>query len=156
MENLINKIIDVTKEEWSFVTNKKLNGMVYLGGEKNISFKEPDTLESIKDNKLSEIKKQYNDSISQLVDESTTQEEKDSWDLQETEARAYLSDFGADTPLIDNMLLTRPSYTKETLVEVIIYKADLYKQHFGKILGLYQERIKLLNEAETIEDVKNI
>ena len=54
--------------------------------------------------------------------------------------------------LIDNMLLGRKEQEdKSELVAVIIIKADIYLEMYGKLLGEYQRVYKLIEACTTKE-----
>jgi hypothetical protein len=62
-----------------------------------------------------------------------------SWPKQETEARAWLANNSAATPLIDALASTR-GVPKTELVSRIIEKADLFAQVSGQLIGQRQAR----------------
>lgn len=64
--------------------------------------------------------------------------EVSTWAKQETEARGWLNDNTYPTPLLDGILVSRTKYTKQTLAEKIITKADAYASAIGTQLGLKQ------------------
>ncbi|KAJ8740050.1 hypothetical protein H9Y13_18745 [Aeromonas veronii] len=63
---------------------------------------------------------------------TSTQAEIDSWPQQAAEARAYLADDRANTPLIDGIAL--PWEDKEALCRDVIAKNDRYAAAMGDIL----------------------
>lgn len=68
------------------------------------------------------------------ITEQYTQEERDSWPVQEAEATAWLADSSALTPFIDAMIVE----TGETKLEIatrIKAKADAFKLAVGTALG---------------------
>ncbi len=80
-----------------------------------------------------------------------------SWDKQEAEARAYLADVEAATPLV-NSLATARGIDKAELVSKIIGKADLFAGISGGLIGTRQgleDQLDTLAEDEdaTPEDV---
>lgn len=80
-----------------------------------------------------------------------------SWKLQEDEARAWVSDNTIATPLVDALLSGRElGETKAELIGKIIAKADAYKMFYGYLLGRLHLRIKQIEEATTIEEVKAV
>jgi lipopolysaccharide biosynthesis protein len=68
------------------------------------------------------------------------QYERDTFPIQEAEARAYLQDNNANTPLIDAIAQNR-GIDKEALVNKIITKADQLKTAIGSILGKKQKEL---------------
>lgn len=69
------------------------------------------------------------------------------WTKQEQEARAYLLDDTASTPLIDAICLARDC-DKSYLVGKIIEKADAYAIAVGTLTGIRQKQEKLITEGE--------
>jgi hypothetical protein len=63
-----------------------------------------------------------------------TQEEIDTFPVQEAEARAYAADNTASTPLID-AIISESGETKADLITSILTKAGLLKIGAGKALG---------------------
>lgn len=95
---------------------------------------------------LKDINKEYEDAVRNLTID-TPDSEKQTWLKQESEARAYLSDTMAFTPLIDAMCETR-NCTKEYMVNKIIEKADAYAVAIGRLTGLRQKQEKLITQGE--------
>lgn len=89
---------------------------------------------------LKDINKEYEDAVRSLTID-TPDSEKQTWLKQESEARAYLSDTMALTPLIDAMCETRKC-TKEYMVNKIIEKADAYAVAIGRLTGIRQAKEK--------------
>lgn len=63
---------------------------------------------------------------------TSAQAEIDTWALQAAEARAYLADGSANTPIIDGIAL--PWEDKEALCHEVITKSDQYAAAMGDIL----------------------
>lgn len=95
---------------------------------------------------LKDINKEYEDAVRNLTID-TPDSEKQTWLKQESEARAYLSDTMAFTPLIDAMCETR-NCTKEYMVNKIIEKADAYAVAIGRLTGLRQAKEKFITQGE--------
>lgn len=95
---------------------------------------------------LKDINKEYEDAVRKLTID-TPDSEKQTWVKQESEARAYLSDNMALTPLIDAMCETR-NCTKEYMVNKIIEKADAYAVAIGRLTGLRQAKEKFITQGE--------
>lgn len=89
---------------------------------------------------LKDINKEYEDAVRKLTID-TPDSEKQTWLKQESEARAYLSNDMALTPLIDAVCETRKC-TKEYIVNKIIEKADAYAVAIGRLTGLRQAKEK--------------
>ena len=89
---------------------------------------------------LKDINKEYEDAVINLAID-TPDSEKQTWLKQESEARAYLSDNTALTPLINAVCETRKC-TKEYIVNKIIEKADAYTVAIGRLTGLRQAKEK--------------
>ncbi|PPC95752.1 MAG: hypothetical protein CTY32_08630 [Methylotenera sp.] len=84
--------------------------------------------------------------------------ERESWKKQETEARAYVADSAASTPLIDALAATR-GVDKAELVSRIINKADLFATISGQLIGKRQaleDAVNALPESATPEDIAAI
>lgn len=90
---------------------------------------------------ISKLNEEYSYRLHRLLS-NTTQEEKETWIKQEQEARNYLLDNNAYTPLIDAMLISRTDHTKESLVNKILEKAENYSIEVGKLLGEKQAKEK--------------
>ena len=95
---------------------------------------------------LKDISKEYEDAVRKLTID-TPDSEKQTWVKQESEARAYLSDTTALTPLIDAMCETR-NCTKEYIVNKIIEKADAYAVAIGRLTGTRQAKEKLIVQGK--------
>lgn len=75
----------------------------------------------------------FNETMSPIVD-SVSQLERDTWIVQEQEARAWLADPTVEAPFI-YMLASSRGVDIETLVHKIIAKADAYSSMLAKALG---------------------
>lgn len=76
-----------------------------------------------------------------------------SWSKQESEARAFVSDPNAATPLLD-ALATARDIDKTELVNRVIAKADLFANLSGQIIGTrqaLQDALSALPDEATIE-----
>lgn len=95
--------------------------------------------------KALEIEQDFMSGIAQLR-LAYLSEERESWDMQVEQARAWLADNGAVTPLLDNMLVELSSIgvDKSTLVASILDKRSEYEDAYGSRLGEYQRRRKQL------------
>ncbi|MDX1809728.1 MAG: hypothetical protein R3331_09330 [Sulfurospirillaceae bacterium] len=80
-----------------------------------------------------------------------------SYDKQEQEARAWNVDNTIATPFIDALLASRNlGETKQQLVDKIIQKADAYASAYASMLGKFQDIIKQIQNATTVDAVKAI
>ena len=95
---------------------------------------------------LKDINKEYEDAVRSLTTD-TPDNEKQTWLKQENEARAYLSDNTALTPLID-MICEARNCTKEYIVNKIVEKADVYAVAIGRLTGIRQAKEKLIIQGE--------
>lgn len=75
----------------------------------------------------------FNETMSPIVN-SVSQLERDTWLVQEQEARAWMVDPTVETPFI-YMLASSRGVDIETLVHKIIAKADVYSSMLAKALG---------------------
>ncbi len=78
-----------------------------------------------------------------------------SWSKQEAEARAFVADAAAATPLLD-ALATARGIAKADLAAWVIAKADLFAQISGGIIGKRQKLEDQLEVATTTEEVAAI
>jgi hypothetical protein len=82
-----------------------------------------------------------------------------SFDKQESEARAYLDDAAAPTPLL-NALAEHREMDKDELVRRVIEKADAFAAASGAIIGKRQKLEDALNvltsDANTLNDIAAI
>ena len=119
--------------------------------------KRPLTQSELKQYQLSEINTAFENSMRQITD-SIPATERESWAKQETEARAYINNNSAQTPLIDALASSR-SVDKAELVGRIIAKADLFAGISGTLIGRRQaleDDLDALPETATAEDVAAI
>lgn len=112
------------------------------------------TLEDLKQDKLQEIN-QWADELSNRLTDSYPVSEVSSWYKQELEARAFLEDDEAPTPLLDSMSAAR-KLEKSILALRIIYKSDLFAVLSGHIIGGRQRLEDLIELATTAAEVNAI
>lgn len=93
-----------------------------------------------------EAKEEYELKANELI-ANTPSSEVSTWTKQEAEARAYLLDNTASTPLIDAIYTAR-EVEKIFLVSKIIEKADAYSIAIGTLLGTKQKQEKQLTPGE--------
>jgi len=113
----------------------------------------PLTLTELKAQKIAEINYAFEQSMNQLKS-GYPQDEILTWSKQESEARAYLADNNAETPLLDGYVIVK-SVTKTNLANAIIAKADMFATICGQLVGKRQYLEDIINGA-TIEGIANI
>lgn len=86
---------------------------------------------------LNKVNADFETAISSLTSSIPTSEIS-TWTKQESEARAYLLDSTASTPLIDGICLAR-GVDKSYLVDKIIEKVDAYTAIVGMLTGARQK-----------------
>jgi len=80
-----------------------------------------------------------------------------SWTKQEEEARAWVADNSAVTPMVDILLTARNlNETKAEFVDKIISKADHYVVVYAGYLGRLQSAMHLIDAATTEADLDEI
>lgn len=116
----------------------------------------PKTLNEVKAIKLSTIKTYYENAVRTMTG-NTDPAEMASWTKQEQEARAWIADNTAITPIIDNLIIGRDmGESKADLVAKIIAKADAYAVAYAQVLGAYHAKQKAIEVATTVEEVEAI
>lgn len=116
-------------------------------------FEFPQTLAEAKSKKLSIFSTQYESAVKAMIGDTDTSEMA-SWTKQESEARAWIADNTALTPVIDNLLIGRNmGETKAQLVAKIIAKADGYAVAYSQVLGQYHAKQKSIEACATVEEV---
>lgn len=104
--------------------------------------------------KLSEINAACQRALESLTP-TYPERELTTFDKQETEARAYLADTTAFTPLL-SALATARGIELADLVQRVIAKADAFAAASGAIIGQRQALEDRLDAAQTLEDVQAI
>lgn len=118
----------------------------------------PKTFEELKKEALSQALNEFNKACD-VITQNAPPKEIDSWKKQEDEARAWVTDNTAPTPLIDGLLLSRAlaGETKAILVQKIIDNSDLWATAYSEVLGTYQNRTKRINSpTTTITDIEAV
>lgn len=114
------------------------------------------TLEEAKDCKTAGIKLKHNDALSEAHG-TVAFFEVTSYETQVLEALSYIKDNSFSTPLIDGLLTSRGfGETKDELVAKIIAKHEIYVVKFAELLGKFQNLIKRIEVATTVEEVESI
>ncbi|MDD3452553.1 hypothetical protein [Sulfurimonas sp.] len=93
--------------------------------------------------KIKNINREYETAIAQLI-QGTPESEKNTWSKQEAEARAYIADHTASTPLIDGIATAR-GVDRVYLIGKIIEKADAYTVAIAQLTGARQAKEDQLN-----------
>lgn len=114
----------------------------------------PPSLEEVKAAKLSEVNAAYDEAVSAMVSTYPSTELL-TFDKQESEARAWLSNSSAETPLV-NALAAGRGMDKGELVSRIITKADAFAVATGYLTGQRQRYEDQLEAATTAEEVAAI
>lgn len=115
------------------------------------------TIAQLKQSKRAEINACFEAAIQQIT-AGYPASETSSWGKQETEARAYVANNSAPTPLIDALASNR-SVDKAELVTRIITKADLFAGISGTLIGRRQgleDDLDALPALATAEDIAAI
>lgn len=145
-EDIFNKPINEQDGIWSLVDGEVVK----------LPFPAP-TIESLIANRRYEINLSFENAMQQIT-KGYPGNEVSSWAKQESEARAYLANHSAQTPLIDALAAGR-GVDKADLVGRIIAKADLFAGISGTLIGRRQaleDTLDALPETATAEDVAAI
>jgi hypothetical protein len=119
-------------------------------------FTAAELLSQAKIDKLEEVTKAYKAAVAALIG-NTDQYEMSSWTKQEAEARAYIANNAAPTPLLSGMVAARGlRETVAQLATIVIANADAYQAAYATILGSYQAKQKAIDAAKTVEEVQAI
>lgn len=112
------------------------------------------TLEEAKAAKLAEINTAANKTIAALT---TTYPDREisTFYKQEAEARAYMADPAAPTPLLSALAKAR-DIDMDELVKRVIAKADAFAAASGYIIGQRQALEDQLDACRTVKEVQNI
>lgn len=107
--------------------------------------------------KIEELKNEFDKIVNEFLFD-TSLSEKLSWDKQESEARAFLSEPTTPTPYLDLLVISRnKGETKEVFANLIVAKANLYVEFHGNLLGTYHSKLAEINsktaDADNIIDV---
>lgn len=97
-----------------------------------------------KEQVIKKISEYYDNIINSLTIETAT--EKSTWGLQFYEATKWLEDRFFTTPMLDSILLSK-EYSKEVLVDKVIFNYTSYTTKVGKLLG---EKQKLISSITNI------
>ncbi|WP_422444181.1 hypothetical protein [Endozoicomonas sp. ALB091] len=112
------------------------------------------SLDETKAAKLKEINDWADQTLSKITS-AYPHHEVVSWDKQEAEARKFLLDSGAYTPLLDALAAAR-GIDKAELCQRVVVKAELFQQLTGQVFGQRQKLEDLLDQADSVEAVEAI
>lgn len=112
------------------------------------------TLDEAKAAKLSEINAAADRTIATLT-ATYPDREISTFDKQEAEARAYMADPEAPTPLLSALAKAR-GISMDELVKRVIAKADAFAVASGSIIGQRQALEDRLDACTTLEEVQGI
>lgn len=112
------------------------------------------TFKEAKAAKLSEINKAANKIMAALIS-TYPDHEISTFDKQEAEARAYMADPTAPTPLLSALAKAR-GLSMDELVKRVIAKADVFATASGYIIGQRQALEDQLDTCKTLEEVQSI
>lgn len=112
------------------------------------------TFKEAKAAKLSEINKAADKIMAALIS-TYPGREISTFDKQEAEARAYMADPTAPTPLLSALAKAR-GLSMDELVKRVIAKADTFATASGYIIGQRQALKDQLDACKTLEEVQSI
>lgn len=112
------------------------------------------TFKEAKAAKLSEINKAADKIMAALIS-TYPDREISTFDKQEAEARAYMADPTAPTPLLSALAKAR-GLSMDELVKRVIAKADAFAAASGYIIGQRQTLEDQLDTCKTLEEVQSI
>lgn len=112
------------------------------------------TFKESKAAKLSEINKAADKIMAALIS-TYPDREISTFDKQEAEARAYIADPEAPTPLLSALVKAR-GISMDELVKRVIAKADAFAAASGYIIGQRQALEDQLDTCKTLEEVQSI
>lgn len=112
------------------------------------------TFKESKAAKLSEINKAADKIMAALIS-TYPDREISTFDKQEAEARAYMADPEAPTPLLSALAKVR-GISMDELVKRVIAKADAFAAASGYIIGQRQALEDQLDTCKTLEEVQSI
>lgn len=112
------------------------------------------TFKEAKAAKLSEINKAADKIMAALIS-TYPDREISTFDKQEAEARAYMADPTAPTPLLSALAKAR-GLSMDELVKRVIAKADAFAVASGYIIGQRQALEDQLDTCKTLEEVQSI
>jgi hypothetical protein len=107
-------------------------------------------LEWLKSMKLAEIMGAYERDVAAILQRPADPFEMASWRKQEEEARAYLANAAAPTPVIDGLRAARAKgEDRATLAQKIVARADAFAASYSPTLGKKQAYLDAIDVATT-------
>lgn len=144
---------DDFKEEWDKVHAYAIAHPEWVTEEQPYTPPIP-TFEEAKADKLIEINMAADKTIAALIS-TYPEREISTFDKQEAEARAYIADPEAPTPLLLALAKAR-GISMDELVKRVIAKADVFATASGYIIGQRQALEDQLDTCKTLEEVQSI
>lgn len=148
-------IVTVTDEQHASVINRAPGATFeYINGQFVITEPSPMSLGDLKAVKLAGIAREFSDRMSTLKS-SYPEEEIQSWFKQESEARAYIDDTSASTPLLSAMATAR-GITVEDLALRVVANADAWSATSGALIGKrqkYEDQIAAANDVASVSGI---
>ncbi len=130
--------ITITEDEWKKAINMKANHIEV--NTKTFSLKDFRTPDELEIDELENIKNKTQVQIETLTKDYPSFE-KDTFWIQELEAKEYKKDLNADTQFIDALCESR-GIEKGVMVDKILSNAAALKVATAKIVGSYQANLK--------------
>lgn len=144
---------DDFKEEWDKVHAYAIAHPEWVTEEQPYTPPIP-TFEEAKADKLIEINMAADKTMAALIS-TYPEREISTFDKQEAEARAYIADPEAPTPLLLALAKAR-GISMDELVKRVIAKADAFATASGYIIGQRQALEDQLDTCKTLEEVQSI
>lgn len=94
------------------------------------------------------------DALTAILDTYPTSERL-SWDKQEQEARAYMADKSAETPLL-SVIASERGITRQVLVAKVMAKSAAFTALSGRVFGLRQKYESRIQAATTLTELREI
>lgn len=107
--------------------------------------------------KYTEIMQAYDRDVTAILQRPADPFEMASWRKQEEEARSYLANATAPTPVIDGLRGSRAKgEDRATLAQKIVVNADAFATAYSPVLGRKQARLDALAAAQSPAEVEAI
>lgn len=114
----------------------------------------PPSFDEVKRRVLDDINRAFEQAMNALV-AGYPEREISSWPQQEKEARAYIANNAAATPLLDALSAAR-GVTKGVLAQKIVQKSAQYAAAAGALIGKRQALEDKINAATTLTELQAI
>jgi hypothetical protein len=160
IENIIDTVYTLVKIPLKPVVHHykslELNKPVLVNGEIKLIWKVSDTplSDDFRNSLIQELRETFDGYLNQLV-LSYPVSEISSWAKQESEAKDYVLNNEAFTPLLDSLALSR-GIAKSELAEKILNKSSAYATSVGKLIGTRQKIEKQILEATSVKELPEI